>query len=273
MNRTVAHLALALAILLALPLAASASAAGAPDRFCYTWGFLNNTSQDADGLQASFRGIRSIGETYAGVWNPFGAVLSGSGYDPKADAYTLIFGGGPAYTGDTVYIGFCTAAAGVRAAPPGATPTILWRAGGTPLAEAPLFIGVRWAWNGGAGGQVQLFNDQADAVTLMSVNLLDPGAGAALALEDLTQEGVAGLPIMQELAADPIPLAAGDTTTLAFSAATAAGMRAQAPAATISPRPLILELVIASDADPGNTARLYVETSTPVSAYLPLMLK
>lgn len=271
MNRFLLGLFLALALVVGPPAATSAGV-DVPDRFCYNWGFLNNTSVDADGLQARLASIQVIGEVYTGSWNPFGDPLPGSGYNPKTDSYLLAFSGGPAYTGDLVYLGFCTDAAMGRTSSATSAP-LIWQMGGAQATPAPLFLGVRWTWVGLNSVQIQIFNDTPVAMTLLTANLLDPGE--ALPLGDLTGEITAGLPLLQELLAEPLALPAGSMAAFSYpisaSAATASGNAAVAT--WLSDQPLVLEAVAVADDDPGNQTSLIAQARAPLRYYLPVLLR
>ncbi len=262
MNRPILRLALVVAILLALPFVASTSAADSTaGRFCYVWSFLNSTAADADGLQARFQGVQELNAIYAGSLNPFGDPLPASGYNPKFNSYFLQFAGGTIYAGDQAGIGFCTGSSSARTG--GTTTPASWWLGSTAVEPAPLLIGARWIWSSSMAGQIQLFNDRSEALTLLSASLLDPGGGgAALALDDLTQDAAAGLTVLQELIAEPLSVSAGASTLLSFFSGAGGASR-----------PLVAEIVYASDGDPDNVARLYMQASTPVPAYLPLVLR
>lgn len=258
MNRLLLGLYLALVLVIG-PSAATPTRAEAPDRFCYNWGFLNNTPVDADGLRARLASIQTVGEMYTGLWNPFGAPLPVSGYNPKTDSYLLAFDGGPAYAGDLIYLGFCTGAATVRSAGTGDSP-LTWQVGSQQAAPAPLFLGVRWTWVGRSGVQIQIYNDNPLAITLLTANLLDPGE--ALPLDDLTQDVVPGLSPLQDLLAEPLALPAGSMATFTYTAAP-----------WLADQPLVLEAVAAADDDPGNLTSLIAQARAPLQFYLPVLLR
>jgi hypothetical protein len=275
MSRFLAGFALVVVLVLVLvPPAALPVHAGGAAPFCYNVDFVNNIAEDAMGLLAQFGGIQHIDEVYTGDWNPFGAPTSASGYDPKTDTYTLVFAGGLAYAGDTVHAGLCTDSPSLQRPATGNVPPLVWQTVGGRVPPDPLFVGVRWTWNGPNIARVELLNQGPTDVTLMAVNLLDPGE--PLALEDLIPSVVAGLPMIDELITEPTPLAVDSMVSFHHAfvpGAAAAFAESFGTAASAVKRPVVLEVDYQADDDPGNVGHLYVQALTPSWVYLPLVLR
>jgi hypothetical protein len=275
MSRFLSGFALVGALVLVLgPPAALPAHAGGASPFCYNLDFVNNTAEDATGLLAKFGAIQRVDEVYTGGWNPFGAPTPASGYDPQTDTYTLEFTDGPAYAGDTVHAGLCTDSPVLQRPATGNVPPLAWQAAGGRVTPDPPFVGIRWTWTGPNTAGVELVNQGSADVTLMTVNLLDPGE--PLALEDLIPSVVAGLPILDELITEPTPLAAGgiESSRRAFVSGTAAaGAGVFGTTASAVNRPVVLEVDYQADDDPGNVGHLYVQALTPSRVYLPMVLR
>jgi hypothetical protein len=275
MNRFLLRLALVVVLVLVLgpSMLPSAHADGASP-FCYNLDFANNTAEDATGLLAHFGGIQRVDDVYIGVWNPFGSPTPASGYDAQTDTYALEFAGGPAYAGDTVHAGLCTNSPVLQRPTTGNVPPLSWQTAGGRVTPDPLFVGVRWTWSGPNTAGIEFFNQGPVGVTLMAVNLLDPSE--PLALEDLIPSVVAGLPIIDELITEPMPLAAGGMVSSrpAFvQGAAAAAAGSFGVTASALNRPVVLEVDYQADDDPGNVGHLYVQALTPAWVYLPLVLR
>jgi hypothetical protein len=101
-------------------------------------------------------------------------------------------------------------------------------------------------------------------MTLMALNVLD--AGNQLGLDDLNGVVAAGLPMVSELAPDPLDLPPGAINTFDVFFA---------PAPTLEPNhPYVLEAVLAAEDDPGNTIHLYSQSLSPLATiFLPVALK
>jgi hypothetical protein len=274
MSRFLAGLALVVVLVLGPPAPLPAQAGGVSP-FCYNLDFLNDTGEDATGLLARFGGIQRVDEVYTGAWNPFGAPTSASGYDPQTDMYTLEYTGGPAYAGDTVHTGLCTDSPVLQRPATANVPPLAWRTAGGPTAPDPLFVGVRWTWTGPDTAGIELFNQGPADVTLMAVNLLDPGE--PLVLEDLVPSVVAGLPLIDELITEPTPLAAGGMPSSRRAFAPGVVTAAAGPFGTTASavgRPVVLQVDFQADDDPGNLGHLHVQALTPsMHVYLPMVLR
>lgn len=273
MIRFLAGLALIAALVLGPPLALAPVHADAPPRFCYNWGFLNSTAEDATGVVLHFGGNQAASAFYTGPWNPFGDPAPGSGYNPKTDTTTLTFSGGPAYTGDLVHLGLCTVSPTLRTSNREGTPLAWQVPAGTRVPPDPLFVGLRWTWAGRDGLQVELHNDQTVDVTLFTAFLLNPGT--MLPLEDLIPITVDGLPPLHEFIAEPTVLPAGAMISFSYPPSiSSAGAEANSGIDAFSPdQPLLLAVTLAADDDPGNTAHLYAQALSPLGLYLPMMLR
>ncbi len=265
---------LAIGLLVALLLgAAGVRAAGAPDAnalaagppaYCYSWEFLNNTGQDADGLHIRLQGVQAVTAAYEGPGNPFGLPLGSSGYDTGLDAYRLEFGGGPALDGDMVHLGACTdrpvLRLGTAAAP---TPPFHWSSDDRVLQPAPLFLGAGWLWAAPGQLRVRVTNDTAAALVLWSFDLL--AADGPLNLGDLDGDALASLQVVAMLAPDPLVLPAG--------AAQSFDVSAEALGPLTPGRALLLQADFSAEEDLGNGGALYAQLLLPRHIYLPLILR
>ena len=237
-----------------------------PNRYCYNWDFLNNTGDDANGLRIRLAGIQTVTDIYTGTMNTFGAPDAGSGYITATNVYSLYFSGATVSAGDLTQIGLCTDQPALALDPDTGSPPFAWTVDGNPVADQPAFAGLTWHWDGRGHLQVQLTNDPQVSMTLMSLNVLD--AGDPLALDDLNAEVAAGLPLVSELAPDPLDLGPGETSTydVTFDA-DAVGLAAPS-------HPYVLEAVLASADDPDNTIHLYSQSLSPLlPLFMPIMMK
>ena len=201
--------------------------------------------------------MQSIHATYAGSLNPFGDPLPSAATTRNPTPTSWSSAAVRPTWETTVGIGFCTDSALARTGSP--TPPVSWWQGGAQIVPAPLFIGVRWTWVG-TDGQIQLFNDQPGAVTILSATVLDPGADAVLALEDLTPEAPPGCPSCRSHQRAGTACARGRRRTELFRhrEPRRGPDRERLDAAAVDPGNRVRRR---SDLD--NVARLYIETSTP----------
>ncbi len=242
---------------------AQAAPQAAPSPTCYAWDFYNNTGHDATGLVANLSGVLAISDVYTGPFNPFGAPSPSSGYDPATGVYTLIFSNGTAYAGTLARIGICTDSPIFHLA--GVSPAIYWVLQGLPLADAPLFVGMETTWFGPNQLQVRLYNEQSTPLTLFSLTASLPPD--ILALDDLNDEVVSGLPLVNDAISDPLELAGGGMAsfTILFN---------ETGVTLVSGQPVILEAALSTDADPGDTITLVAEVSPPAAqVYLPVVAR
>ena len=251
--------------------------ASTPPPNCYTWGFLNNTDQDANDLHLRMTGVVNLTSVYTGTMNPFGLPDS-SGYDPITQTYHLDFSNATAGTGEQVMLGFCSSASEVHLDVPRDTPPFYWSLDGQALQPAPLFVGVKWNWQDASHVQITLENSNGITLTLMSLNLLEPGV--ALPLEDLSDEIAAMLPMTSELAPDVQVLAPGGSlvfdvappTALARPNFTFAPAASFAEAALQPMQPYVLQALLAAEDDPGNVVYLVSQSnSPPLFLFMPVL--
>lgn len=254
-------LAAVLLIGVGLPAAGRAQDTVGAEAYCYGWGFLNNSGQDADDLHVLLQGVRDITTVYQGLDNPFGAALPTSGYDAGLGAYRLDFGDGTALNGVSTHIGACTGQPMLRLAAGGATPPFYWTAGGAQLQPDPLFLGVSWGGSPRSGLTITLHNDTAQTLVLWSLDLL--AAEAPLPLDDLGEVALATLPGIAQLAPDVVTLAPSTSQSFAVSAAELA----QAP----SGGALVLQGMFSTEEDVGDTGAVYAQLFLPGPIYLPLI--
>jgi hypothetical protein len=239
-------------------------------RYCYNWDFQNTTDQDADDLHIELTGISAVGDVYAGPLNPF------TQYTVTASAgkLTLDFGGGTVIPGDIAHIGLCSPTPLLRLATGGALPPFQWTANGAPLQPSPMFVGLQWSWQDRRNLRVQLFNDQPVTVTLMSLNLLD--AGEPLSLDDLSADIANQLPMATEVITEPRTLAPGESSFFdVFFDLTLTGAHVFQPLGSppASSQPFVLQVEVAAEDDPGNTAHLYAQGLALPLVYMPAVLR
>jgi len=261
---------------------AALAAALQPNRYCYTWDFLNNTGQDVNELHIRLAGIQTIGAVYTGTLNAFGDPDGTSGYDSGAGIYQLNFISNTVEAGDLNQIGICADQPVLALDSNTGTPPFSWSVDGTPLAPAPGFAGLTWNWVGRNHLSVQLTNDPQVSMTLLALNVLD--AGTPLSLDDLNGTVAADLPLVNELAPDPMDLAPGVSNTYdVFFASAPPGpfLRSNSAAASSDAAPLlepnhpyVIEAVLASADDPTNLIHLYSQSLSPLATlYLPVLLR
>lgn len=201
---------LLLARSLALPGAAAAQATQPVS--CYAWSFINQTGLDADGLDLDLTGIATVTQVYTGAANPFG---------PPADAnaagsvLTLSFGGEPPTTtvgpSDPVQMGVCA---------PGALQgaTFTWRSGGADVPPPLVAPRLAWSWPASDTLHLQVTNGSAVSLTLVALDVLDPGAD--LSLDDLDAAIASVLPLVAQAITEPVDLlpGAGVSATVSLDA-------------------------------------------------------
>ncbi|MBI5879982.1 MAG: hypothetical protein HZB53_20225 [Chloroflexi bacterium] len=241
-------------------------------RYCTGWEFLNNTSQDVNGLRFRLSGIPTVTSVYTEVYNPFGPTDGSSGYDAGANAYRLNFSGATVDASGMVHVGFCSDSPGLLLDPQAAQP-LMWTLTGTQVLSNPLFAGVAWDWPSPPHLRVRVVNAQNISMTLVSVNLLDPGT--ALALDDLTADGTAtAMPVLEMLDAprDVGPLA-DSFFDVFFDLSSGATPPDHAQRLEVN-HPYILDIVMESIDDPGNGVHVYAQgLSPPVQLYLPAVAR
>ncbi|MGE5603361.1 MAG: hypothetical protein ACM30E_09935 [Nitrososphaerales archaeon] len=230
--------------------------------FCYSWDFLNNTTQDADDLHISLRGVRQVSDVYLGADNPFGEPAPTSGYDAPSDTYRLDFAGGPALDATAAHIGICTDRPVLRLSGPGATPPFYFTSAAAALEPAPLFLGVTWRLSQGQL-HVDIHNDQQVPLLLWSLNLFQ--AEQPLAIDDLNADTFTILPQVAELAPDVITLQPGTTQTFDVPADALSGIAAG--------QGLLLAAEFSTEDDPGNLGHLYAQLIAPQNTYLPVIFR
>lgn len=288
-HRSFARTALALAASLAA-LAASALAPGgavnaredvdhAPaqtaaivtTRYCYNWDFLNNTGQDVNDLHVDLKGLRSVTEVYTGTLNPFGPPGPGSGYDPAADVYRLDFAGATVLDGDVVHLGLCTPHPVLQIGSPAATPPFFWTQDGARVQPEPLFVNLAWKWQGRSRVQFVLGNTGDMTMTLQALNLLD--AGQQIELEDLNAPAVAQLPMVGNLAPDPMLLPPRATSFFdGFAVSATNAQHSQHASLLEANHSYVLEAILTAEGDEGNVVHIYSQALSPSDgALLPLV--
>lgn len=238
------------------------------ERYCSNWDFRNNTGQDVNDLHVRLKSVKNVSDVYTGTLNPFGSPDGTSGYDAGTDTYRLNFSGATVFDSDQIQIGLCTDAPLVRLGQP--SPSFYWTLTGTQVLSNPLFAGLEWNWQSRSYLRVHVVNEQNISMTLMTLNLLD--AGNALTLDDLNSDVTNQLPIALEILSDPQPLAPnGDSFFDVFFDVTQPPTRT----ALLEPNhPYVLEVTLAADDDPGNTAHLLSQGLSPlIPLYLPVIIK
>lgn len=229
---------------------------------CYAWEFINLTGEDADGLIVRLAGIRQVSEVYTGPGNPFGLPGDGSGYDAAQDVYSLVFSGGPAFSGEAALIGLCTDRPLLALGPSLKIPPFVWLLGGRALSPEPLFVGVQWAWDGRAHVQVTLHNSGQAPLVLWSAYLLEPEQ--TLSVDELGSDALAGQATVAELleGGEILPAGGDRLFDVPFDPAAAPG------------QPFVLDALLSAEDDFGNTVHLFSQASAPlVGLYLPVILK
>ena len=231
---------------------------------CYTWDFLNNTGLDATGLVIHLKGIPAITDVYTGVLNPFGAPDPFlSGYDSTTDVYSLIFNGGAVSDSGMAQIGICASQPALRL--DATQPAFYWVVSGVPTNPAPLFAGLDFNWINPNHLQVHLYNEQNTPLTAFSFSVLTPSS--QLSLDDLNDGVTSTLPIANDQITDPLQLANGANTTFDI-------FFDQGNVQVAFGAPIVLEAVLSTQDDPGNSIHLFAQTSQPFAqVYLPLMRK
>lgn len=241
--------------------------------YCYNWDFKNNTGQDATDLHVRLKGVRTIGGVYIGPLNPFGAPDVTSGYDATAGVYNLNFSGYTAPSGQLVHIGVCTDSPILRFEAGSGLPPFYWTIGGQPISPAPLAFGLAWDWQNRRHLRLTLRNSQQVTVTLMSLELLDPGM--ALELDDLNADTASTLSLATMLIDDVTILRplSDSFFDVFFDSAGASGQLGSAQ--LLEPlHPYVLVAAGEAQDDAGNTFNLFSQSfSPPVNFYLPLVLK
>jgi len=230
---------------------------------CYTWDFLNNSGLDATGLVIHLKGIPSVTDVYTGVLNPFGAPDPSSGYDSTTDVYSLIFGGGTVPDSGMAQIGICTSQPALRLDT--VQPAFYWVVPGTTATPDPLFAGLDFNWIDPNHLQVHLYNEQSTPLTLYSFYVLTPIG--PLSLDDLNDGVASTLPMVNDQITDPLELAGGANTTsdIFFN---------QGGVHVAFGAPIVLEAVLSTQDDSGNSIHLIAQTSqTFAQIYLPLLMK
>ncbi|HZY43437.1 MAG TPA: hypothetical protein VFF70_01710, partial [Anaerolineae bacterium] len=195
-------------------------------------------------------------EVYTGTFNPFGAPSS-SGYDAVNDTYNLTFTNGSAGDSDLVRLGACADRSSLRLGLP--SPAFYWTLTGTRTLPDPLSAGLNLNWVDHTHVQIDLFNEQAITLTLWSLNVLDPDQ--KLALDDLSDDIAALLPMASEVVTDPITLL--PSANPSFNTAVLLGNH-----------PYVIEAVLSAEDDPGNLIHVLAQITSPAfNLYLPLVLK
>ena len=171
-------------------LAMPAAVGNDPDRYCYTWQVFNGTGQDANDLHIGLQSMVNVSQVYTGSYNTFGPADSSSGYDSAADSYKLNFSNATVAPAETMLVGLCSDHGTLALGPSNPSP-LYWSADGVPLDPAPLFIGLDWNWRSPHSLHLGLVNSGNVTVTLLALNMLDPGN--KLALEDLNGDVASSL--------------------------------------------------------------------------------
>jgi hypothetical protein len=229
--------------------------------YCYAWDFTNDTGEDADDLHIWLQGVRQVTEVYAGSENPFGLPTAGSGYNAGLNAYHLEFTGGPAFAGDTVRLGVCTAAPTLRLSATDTTPPFYWSAQGRVLQPAPLFAGLSWEWHTDGSLRLSVHNAGTAPLVLWSLDVLT--AEQPLALDDLNDANLSGLAVAAALVTEPITITAGGAHVFDIAAAALFGGGAW-----------LAELTITDEDDLAHEAHLFSQAVPPSAViYMPTFLK
>jgi hypothetical protein len=200
---------LLLARTLALQGAGAAQAAqSAQPESCYAWSFINQTGQDADGLEVALSGIPTVTRVYTGTANPFGPP---AGVGAAGGVVTLSFGGSAAFLvgpADPVQVGACA---------PGAlqSATFTWRNGGADVPPPLVAPGLAWSWPASDTLDLQVTNGSAVSLTLVALDVLDPGAG--LTVDDLDAALASALPLVAQAITEPVDLLPGADLGVAVS--------------------------------------------------------
>ena len=228
---------------------------------CYTWDFLNDTGQDADGLVINLKGIPSVSDVYTGVNNPFGAPISGA-YITSTDVYSLTFGNGSVPDSGMAQMGICASQPALRLA---TQPAFYWTVSGNPASPGPLFAGLDFNWVDSNHLQVHLYNQQSITLTAYSFSVLLPSS--PLTLDDLNDGIASTLPMASDQVSDPLVLPGGASKT--FDITFKDGGEQVAFGA-----PILLEAVLSTQDDPGDAIHLIAQTTQPFSQlYLPVIGK
>lgn len=179
---------------------------------CYAWSLINQTGLEADGLELALTGLPTVTAVYTGAGNPFGAP---AGVHVAGGGVMLEFAAAPPtsiFPADPVQMGLC--APGTLA---GAVFT--WRSGATDLAPALVAPGLAWVWPATDTLALEAANSSPLSLTLLALNVLDPGVG--LTVDDLDASVAAVLPLVAEAITVPVDLLPG--TSVAASVALDAG--------------------------------------------------
>ena len=253
-----AALLLAFAI---LPAAGARAQAPAREPFCYSWDFLNDTTEDADGLQAALLGVRQVTSAYVASDNPFGPPLPASGYDGAVDAYRLVFGGGPALDAAPAHIGACTDRATLRMGTAQDGTAFSWTSAGNPVAPSPLFLGMTWTRLATGDLRVTLYNDQDSPRVIWSLSLLY--TSDQLSLDDLNADTLSTQPALADLTPEVLTLPAGSSQSFDVPAAALLDLPPDAA--------LLLSAEFSTEDDPGDLGHLYAQLLAPLRTHLPLI--
>lgn len=242
-------------------------------RYCANFDFLNNTGLDVNGLHVRLNGVKNIGSTYTGPDNPFGLPDASSGYITATNIYQLNFIGGTVFASDLVHIGLCTDAPVLLLDQQTGLPNFYWTQDGSQVLPNPLFTGLQWDWLTPSNLRIHIVNGQPITFTLNTLTLLD--AGVPLALDDLNDAGVGGLPAVQDWLATPQILAPLSDSFFDITFSTNRPSRSPSAAPLLEPNhPYVLQAVLAPEDDPGNSIHLFAQGLSPqIALYLPIITK
>ncbi len=240
------------------PVASShaATAFSPPSEYCYTWDFGNSTGYDATGVRLRLSNIQTPTQIYTDTLNPFGNLDPSSGYDPGTDTYRFHFSNGVAYDVDRVLLGLCTDQPQLRL---DQVSGAAWLSDTTTLAPVPLFAGLEFNWLARDQVTVKIVNEQAVTMTLESATALQPEVWLPLA--DLIPDIAAQLPFVTELITEPatLPPLASQSFAVQLS---------------VLNRPIVFEVRLSPEGDPGDVFHLLAQTSGPGwQVFLPVVLR
>ena len=252
--------------------AMTSAAVGDPTRYCYNWQAFNGAGQDVNGLHVRLQSLVQVSQIYTGTYNYFTPDEISGAYDANGDIYKLDFATETVGAGETVLIGLCSDHQ-TLALPASGTP-FYWTANGVSQPIVPAFVGLDWGWRSRTELRLGLINSSSVTVTLLSLDVLDPGV--KLALEDLTGDVIPALdPVSDLTSGSVISLTPGSTTyfTLQFDPNGTSYLPGHAP--LLEPNhPYVLAATFAPWDDPDSTWTLISQALSPLAqSYLPLIRK
>lgn len=266
-------------LLMTHAISAATAAAGAPDRFCYSYLFRNDTAATANDLHIGFEdpgGSGAVSDIYLGPDNPFISVTLSSNASPSGTAQTdIAYSNGSASPGELVRIGFCNRVSRMRGVP-------TWTLDSVPVQPDPQVLGIEWEWRTPRSLKVAVFNDRPVTMTVTSLYLYD--AALALSTEALAPDAATGMVPVVNLSEDVLVLAPNSTHMIEVTFGSG-GLNSQAASAmqvaevvsadyAITPNhPYVLGMVSAPIDDLGDESQLILQAYSPQAVYMPLVVR